>query len=82
MDAKQEARRKLFKAALILEGMTQQEWAAQHGGVSQGHLSMWMRGIRESGALEQKVDAYVKTANTKGAGRYKAFFRDYRKAVA
>lgn len=51
------SRKARFKAALALAGITQTEWAAQHG-VTAGHLGNTLRG-RESKSLEEKIDAFI-----------------------
>lgn len=52
-----ERRRKRFKGALALAGLTMGQWAEQEG-VSYGHLYQVLSGKRESGSLLARVDAF------------------------
>lgn len=52
------ARKKLFRAALGIAGLTQQQWAEKQG-VTDGHLSNLLAGRRESITLTDKVDAFI-----------------------
>jgi transcriptional regulator with XRE-family HTH domain len=51
-------RKARFMAALRIAGMTQTEWAEENG-VTQGHLSQVLSGIRESQSLSEKIDAFA-----------------------
>lgn len=52
-------RRKQFRAALALSGLTAAEWARSEGEVSPEHLSYVLNGRRVSGALNERIDAFV-----------------------
>jgi hypothetical protein len=52
------ARKAQFKAALSLASMTLQEWCTTEG-VSVGHVQQVLRGLRESGKVTAKVDAFI-----------------------
>lgn len=54
-----EIRRKAFRAALALDGMTQEEWA-QRDGISGGHLTHCLFGRRKSKVLFDRIDKYVR----------------------
>lgn len=51
-------RKAAFRAALVLAGKTQGQWAEEHG-VSMGHLSEVLHGKRQSQPLTEKIDAFV-----------------------
>lgn len=53
------ARKRQFRAALALAGMTAQQFAAEHQ-VSHGHLCAVARGDRDSEPLEQEIDRFIK----------------------
>lgn len=74
-------RKARFKAALALAGITQTVWAKENG-VTQGHLSQTLAGIRESKTLTEKVDAFIVTQERKAAKRYGAFLRDFKASAA
>lgn len=50
-------RRRRFKAALALAGVTQSEWATGQG-VTRDHLRFVLNG-RVSGKLEREIDAFI-----------------------
>lgn len=52
-----ERRRKRFKGALALAGLTMGQWAEQEG-VTYGHLYQVLSGKRESMSLLARVDAF------------------------
>lgn len=61
-------RKKRFKAALALAGMTQKEWAAQQGekqedgkprGVTKTHLNEVLNRNRDSEPLNAAIDAFI-----------------------
>lgn len=52
-----ERRRKRFRGALALAGLTIGQWAEQEG-VSYGHLYQVLSGRRESASLVARVDAF------------------------
>ena len=54
-------RKQRFLAALALRGMTQADWAAEHG-VTGGHLSLVLNDRRESIPLLEKIDATIEAA--------------------
>lgn len=51
-------RKALFRASLVLAGMTAEQWAKQEG-VTPGHLSQVLSEKRESRSLTEKIDAFV-----------------------
>lgn len=51
-------RKNRFRAALMLAGMTQREWAAKRG-VTEQHVIYVLRGSRESASLVADVDAFI-----------------------
>lgn len=58
MDA-QDWRRKRFKAALKLAGLTIAQWAETEGNVTRFHLHQVLAGRRASVPLNQKIDAFA-----------------------
>lgn len=56
---KQESQAKSrFRAALILAGLTMEQWAERNG-ITLGHLSQVLDGKRESRSLMEKVDTFA-----------------------
>lgn len=53
------SRKKLFRAALAIAGMTAEQWGAQEG-VTAGHLSMILSGVRHNDRIEARIDAFTK----------------------
>jgi len=51
-------KRKAFRAALALAGLTQTRWAEQRG-VTPEHVSLVLSGKRESNRLMQEVNAFI-----------------------
>lgn len=51
-------RKRLFRAALALAGMTAEEWASKEG-VPSPVLSMVLNGNRNSEPLKQKIDRFI-----------------------
>ncbi|MDB4893161.1 MAG: hypothetical protein JWL61_5016 [Gemmatimonadetes bacterium] len=51
-------RKTLFRAALVIAGLTAEQWAAQEG-LTAGHVSQVLAGKRESARLVEKIDAFV-----------------------
>jgi hypothetical protein len=58
MTATQANRKKRFKAALAMMGMTQGAWAVSRGRTLQ-HLNAVVNGWRESQPLEAEIDAFA-----------------------
>lgn len=58
MPRAQMRRKRLFRAALALAGLTETQWAEKQG-ISQPHLSLVLNGKRESKVLTDKVDAFI-----------------------
>jgi hypothetical protein len=54
-----DARRRAFRAALALRGVTQGEWADAEG-ITEGHLSHVLNARRESKRLLLVVDEFVR----------------------
>lgn len=52
------SRKKLFRAALALTGMTATQWATEQG-ITLAHLSQVLDEKRESGRLTEKIDAFI-----------------------
>jgi hypothetical protein len=52
-------RKALFRAALAIAETTAERWAASEG-VTSGHLSHVLSGKRESIALTEKIDAFIR----------------------
>jgi hypothetical protein len=52
------SRKRRFRAALALAGMTARQWAAEQG-VTDNHVHMVLAGTRESASLTEKVDAFI-----------------------
>lgn len=52
------SRKALFRAAVAVAGLTQEQWAESEG-VTGGHLSNVLAGKRESRELLDKVDAFI-----------------------
>jgi transcriptional regulator with XRE-family HTH domain len=52
-------RKDRFRAALLLAGITGEEFAARHG-ITLGHLSHVLSGKRDSRSLIEKVEAFTK----------------------
>lgn len=57
-------RKARFKAALILVGMTQGEWAATIP-VSRGYLNMVLNGKMQSRTLDEKIDAFIEETESR-----------------
>lgn len=53
------SRKQLFRAALAIAGLTQEQWASGEG-VTSGHLSQVLSEKRESLTLSGKIDAFVR----------------------
>ena len=52
------SRKSAFRAALALAGLNQREWAEQEG-VTAGHLSLVLKGERESQRLTDRIDLFI-----------------------
>lgn len=52
------ARKKLFRAALALEGKTLEAWSAERG-ITSNHVYQVLTGRRESARLTQVIDEYA-----------------------
>lgn len=52
------SRKKLFRAALGIAGMTARQWAELNG-VTDGHVSHVLAGDRESASLTEKMDEFI-----------------------
>jgi predicted transcriptional regulator len=53
-----EGKRKAFRAALALAGLTQTKWAELEG-ITQEHVSLVLSGKRDSARLIEKIDAFI-----------------------
>lgn len=51
-------RKRKFKAALALVGLTQQQWAVQEG-ITRQHLNATLNDESESKPLTEKIDAFI-----------------------
>jgi hypothetical protein len=51
-------RKARFKAALILVGMTQGQWAEQ-GNRTRGYVNMVLNGKMQSRRLDEEIDAFI-----------------------
>lgn len=59
-------RKRKFKAALALEGLTQQQWAEREG-VTRQHLNATLNDETESKPLTEKIDAFIADIEAKVA---------------
>jgi hypothetical protein len=53
------SRKQLFRAALAIASLTAEQWAEKEG-VTAGHVSQVLSGKRESKALTDKIDGFVR----------------------
>lgn len=53
------SRKQLFRAALAIADLTAEQWAEQEG-VTSGHLSMILSGVRHNERIEARIDAFTK----------------------
>lgn len=51
-------RKRLFRAALALSGLTAARWCQKHG-INSGQLSMTLNGLRDSPDVIAKIDAFI-----------------------
>lgn len=58
MPAAQPSRKQLFRAALAIAGLTAGQWAEQES-LTPEHLSRVLNSRRASGALIEKIDAFI-----------------------
>lgn len=66
MQRLQDNRKARFRAALALAGLTQKEWAEREG-VTASHLSRVLAGERDSGTLNNKIDAFTRKQGVRAA---------------
>jgi hypothetical protein len=53
------SRKQLFRAALAIAGLTAEQWGAREG-VTSGHLSMILSGVRYNEGIVERIDAFTK----------------------
>lgn len=58
MTKAQASRKRLFRAALAIAGMTAEQWG-QKEGVTSGHLSMILAGKRTNEDIEARIEAFT-----------------------